>query len=378
MSTLPLRRWRSRVVMPTLNYPDPPLLLVAAALVVLGIVMVFDASYFYALERYGDGLHFFRRQVAAVAIGGVAMVLLSRLRLELFERAAYAVLFLAFVLVAAVLIPGVGVVRGGARRWVDFGPVACQPAELAKVAIVLYLARSITRKREHMYTVRLGILPHVIVVGLFALLIALQPDFGTAAMLGLIVVLMLYVGGARLMHLASMGLLAVGGLTLAILSASYRMKRVLAFLNPEEHSRDTAFQLWQSLIAFGSGGLGGAGLGGSKQKMFYLPEAHNDFIFALIGEELGLLGALLVLGLFGALVVRGFRIALQHPQPFGSLLAFGITASLALSAAVNIGVVLGLLPTKGLALPFLSYGGSAMVAVLAQVGILMALSREAG
>ncbi len=378
MNALPLRRLRSRVVLPTLNYPDPALLLASAALVWLGIVMVFNASYFYAQERFGDPLFFFRKHLIAVAIGGVLLVVISRLRLEIFERSAYAFLAASVGLVLLVAIPGVGVVRGGARRWLDVGVMSIQPSEMLKLGVVLYLARSITRKRERMGSMVDGILPHLIVVGACAGLVALQPDFGTAALLCAVVAMMLFAGGARLRHLAVLGVVAGTGMIGVALSASYRLRRVVAFLDPWEHSRDTAFQLIQSLIAFGSGGIFGVGLGASKQKMFYLPEAHNDFIFALIGEELGLVGAVVVLLLFAVVGARGFRIALRHPDPFGSLLAFGITTSLLSAAAVNMGVVLGLLPTKGLPLPFLSYGGSAMIGVLAQVGILAALSRTTG
>jgi cell division protein FtsW len=223
-----------------------------------------------------------------------------------------------------------------------------------------------------------GVLPHLIVVGLCALLIARQPDFGTAAILVLVLVLMLFGGGARPAHLLGLSLTVLPVVVVAVAYAPYRMRRILAFLDPWSYSKDIAFQLVQSLIAFGSGGLTGVGLGQSQQKMFFLPEAHTDFLFALIGEELGVCGALLVLALFAVVGMRGFRVALRHPDPFASLLAFGTTLVLLLQAVVNVGVVVGLLPTKGLALPFLSYGGSALIGALVQVGILSALSRMTG
>jgi cell division protein FtsW len=211
-----------------------------------------------------------------------------------------------------------------------------------------------------------------------AALILLEPDFGTAALTIGILAVMLFAGGvpARLIAVPALAALPLGAY--AVLHEGYRLRRVFAFLNPELDPLGMNFQLKQSFIAFGSGGLWGMGLGESRQKMFYLPEAHTDFIFSVVGEELGLAGALLVLGLFVAVGVRGFRIALRHPDPFGRLLAFGVSASLVLQAVVNVGVVLGCLPTKGLALPFVSYGGSAMVAALAQIGVLLALAREAG
>jgi len=213
---------------------------------------------------------------------------------------------------------------------------------------------------------------------LCAVLIARQPDFGTAAILVLVLLLMLFGGGARPAHLLGLTLSVLPVVALAVAYAPYRMRRIMAFLDPWSYSKDIAFQLVQSLIAFGSGGLTGVGLGQSQQKMFFLPEAHTDFLFALIGEELGVCGALLVLALFAIVGMRGFRVAFRHPDPFASLLAFGTTLVILLQAVVNVGVVVGLLPTKGLALPFLSYGGSALIAALVQVGILSALSRMTG
>lgn len=370
--------WRQRVVMPRLHRPDGWLLFAAAGLVGLGVVMVFDASYFHAQERYGDGLFFFRRHLIYLFAGLLAGTLVSRVRHEVLERAAYWFLLGAFLLLILVMVPGVGVVRNNARRWIDLGIVSFQPAELAKIAVVIYLARSMARKGERMTSFLNGVMPHLVTVGATVLLIVRQPDFGTAAIIMVLMLLMLHAGGARTRHLAA---LSVGGAVagvLAVLSSGYRSERVTCFLDPWQDPQGCGFQLVQSLIAFGSGGITGVGLGQSQQKLFYLPEGHTDFIFALIGEELGLWGAMLVLGLFTLFAVRGFRIAIRHPDPFASLLAFGLTLTIVVAAFVNIGVVTGLLPTKGLALPFLSYGGSALIVSLVQVGILSALSRRTG
>ena len=374
----PLARLQRRVVMPRLNRPDVWLLLATAGLLGLGLVTVFNASYFYAQDRYGDPLVFFRKQVVALVIGATVLFVLSRVRLEWFERLANPVFLCLVVALIAVLIPGIGVARGGARRWIGAGAFNIQPSEFAKLAVVLYLARSISRKRDLMGSFVQGVLPHVVVVGVCTLLVAAQPDFGTAAILGLVLMLMLYGGGARPLHLVGLGLCVLPPVVLAVMHAPYRMRRIFAFLDPWSYSQDIAFQLVQSLIAFGSGGLFGVGLGASRQKMFFLPEAHTDFLFALIGEELGVLGAVLVLGLFAVIGIRGFRVALRHPDSFASLLAFGLTLVLLLQAVINVGVVVGLLPTKGLALPFLSYGGSALIGALVPVGILSALSRMTG
>jgi len=374
----PLASLRQRVVMPRLNRPDVWLLIAAAGLVGLGVVMVFNASYFFAQDRYGDPFLYIRKHLVALGVGLVLMAAVSRLRLEWFERLAYPVFGCFVVALLMVLVPGVGVVHGGARRWIGFGAFNFQPSEFAKTAVVFYLARSIARKGERMREFTTGVVPHLLMVGVCILCVAAQPDFGTAVIMVLVVGLMLYGGGARPAHLLGLGLAALPAVAFALVHWPYRWRRILAFLDPWRYSQDIAFQLVQSLIAFGSGGLTGVGLGGSRQKMFFLPEAHTDFIFALIGEELGVLGALLVLALFAVIGIRGFRIAMRHPDPFASMLAFGITLVILLEAVVNVGVVVGLLPTKGLALPFLSYGGSALIGALVQIGILSALSRMTG
>jgi len=355
---------------------DPWLVLAVAALVGLGLVMVFNVSYFYAQERFGDALLFFRKHVLSIVLGASIAVFASRLRSDQYARLAYPLLVIALVTLVVVLVPGIGIVRGGARRWLHLGPLGLQPSELAKFAVVLYLARSLVKKGERVATFRLGIVPHYVVVGVVACLVLLEPDFGTAALTAGVLVLMLFAGGVPLRLLAVPALAAVPGLAVIAWKAPYRWARIVAFLNPEADPLGVNFQLKQSFIAFGSGGIWGLGLGESRQKMFYLPEAHTDFLFSVIGEELGLGGAILVLALFGVVAARGFRIAVRHPDPFASLLAFGVTLSLVLQGVVNAGVVLGCLPTKGLALPFLSYGGSAMIAALAQVGVLLALARD--
>jgi cell division protein FtsW len=354
------------------------LLLAVASLVALGTIMVFNVSYFYGEERFGDALLFFRKHLLSIGIGTAAAILAARVPSGAYRRAAYPLLIVSLVALVLVLLPGLGMARGGARRWLHLGPLGFQPSEFAKFALVLYLASSLSRKATLLGTFTRGVLPHCLVVGAMAGLILLEPDFGTAALAAGILVVMLFAGGVPVHLIAAPALAALPLAAYAVLQEGYRLRRVFAFLNPELDPLGMNFQLKQSFIAFGSGGLWGMGLGESRQKMFYLPEAHTDFIFSVVGEELGLIGALLVLGLFAAVGVRGLRIALRHPDPFGRLLAFGLTASLVLQAVVNVGVVLGCLPTKGLALPFLSYGGSAMIAALLQVGVLVALAREVG
>jgi len=374
----PLSRLQERVMMPRLTRPDFWLLTAVAGLLGFGVVMVLNVSYFLAEARYGDPYLFFRKHVIAVAVGVVLMLIVSRLRLELLERWASIVLPLCVLALLLVLTPGIGAERGGARRWIAFGGFSLQPSEFVKLGVVFFLARWISRHREVMHQFRNGVVPAMVCVGVCSGLILCQPDFGTAVILGLLLLLMLYVGGAQPLHV--LGLVGCGAIAMiaAVQLAPYRMRRLLAFLDPWQQSQDAGFQLVQSLIAFGSGGLSGVGLGQSKQKMLFLPEAHTDFIFALVGEELGVIGAIVVLALFAVVALRGFRVAARHPDSFASLLAFGLTAVLMLSAVVNVGVVLGMLPTKGLPLPFLSYGGSALLATMLEVGVLAALSRMTG
>jgi cell division protein FtsW len=268
--------------------------------------------------------------------------------------------------------------RGGARRWILLGGFGIQPAEIVKLTAVLFLARWISRHGDRMKEFSTGVLPLLLLIGGCCGLMLLQPDFGTAVILAALLFLMLFVSSARPLHLLVLGGFGVAAFGLMATLAEYRMRRLLCFMDPWEHSQGCGFQLTQSLIAIGSGGVSGIGLGQSRQKMFFLPEAHTDFIFALIGEELGLCGAVVVLTLFAVIAARGFRIASRHPDPFASLLAFGLTLVVVLGAVVNVGVVVGLLPTKGLPLPFVSYGGSAMLAAMIEIGMLAALSRMTG
>jgi cell division protein FtsW len=253
---------------------------------------------------------------------------------------------------------------------------AFQPAELAKLAIVFYLAHSMTKKEENIQTFSIGVLPHLLVAGAVSGLLLLEPDFGTALILGVLLYMMLFVGGARISHLLATGLMALPLLVYIVLTAEYRLRRLLTFLDPWREPLSSGFQVIQSLIAFGSGQLWGRGLGESRQKLFYLPEAHTDFVFSVIGEELGLLGALAVLALFGTVIARGLRLTARIEEPFEQYLAFGLTVLLGLQALIHMGVVMGLMPTKGLVLPFISYGGSAMVVNLTEAGILLGLSRR--
>jgi cell division protein FtsW len=355
---------------------DKWLILAIAALLALGMTMVLSTSYLYSQERYGDGTYFFRKQLLAMGAGAAALIACSLVPAALYRRFAYPLLALSFVLLILVLIPGIGVNRGGARRWMMLAGFAFQPSELAKLAMVIYLAHSMAKKEATIRTFAVGVLPHFMVCGAFAVAVLLEPDFGTAMILTMILYLMLFVGGVRVPHLLATALLALPVLAYAMTQAEYRLRRLMTFLDPWSDASGSGFHVIQSLIAFGSGQLWGRGLGESRQKLFYLPEAHTDFVYSVVGEELGLLGAWIVLALFGVIIARGLRLTSRIEEPFDQYLAFGLTLLLGMQALIHMGVVMGLMPTKGLVLPFVSYGGSAMVMNLTAAGILLSLSRR--
>ena len=355
---------------------DKWMLLAVVALLALGMTMVLSTSYLHSQERYGDGTYFFRKQAIAMSAGIVALISCSMVPATLYRRLAYPLLALSFIILVMVLIPGIGVSRGGARRWIMFPGFAFQPSELAKLAIVVYLAHSLAKKQEKIRTFAIGVLPHLIVSGAFAVLLLLEPDFGTALILTMLLYSMLFIGGVRVSHLLATGLLALPVLAYVALTAEYRLRRLLSFLDPWSDATGSGFHVVQSLIAFGSGQWLGRGLGESRQKLLYLPEAHTDFVYSVIGEELGLIGALVVLALFGVIIVRGLRLTAKIEEPFDQYLAFGLTVLIGLQALIHMGVVMGLMPTKGLVLPFISYGGSAMMINLMEAGILLGLSRR--
>lgn len=355
---------------------DKWLFLAVTGLLALGVTMVLSTSYLYSQERFADGTYFFRKQLFAIAAGLVALIISSLIPAATYRRFAYPLLALTLLVLILVLIPGIGLSRGGARRWLMLPGFVFQPAELAKLAIVLYLAHSMAKKEEVIRTFTIGVLPHLIVAGIFLGVLLLEPDFGTALILTMLLYLMLFMGGARVQHLLATGLMALPVLLYVMLKAEYRLRRLMTFLDPWREASSSGFQVIQSLIAFGSGEMWGRGLGESRQKLFYLPEAHTDFVFSVIGEELGLLGALAVLALFGVIIVRGLRLTSRIEEPFDQYLAFGLTVLLGMQALIHMGVVMGLMPTKGLVLPFISYGGSAMVINLTEAGILLGLSRR--
>jgi cell division protein FtsW len=358
---------------PKTNY-DIGLLVITLALLGVGLVMLYSSSSIMAEQRFGDSLYFVKRQVLFVLIGLAVLIVSKNLPYSLYRRLVYVILAVSILSLAFVLLPEVGHRVGGARRWLRLGPFSLQPAEFAKLALIIFISYSLAKKEGRLQEFSIGFVPHVFMTAVFVGLVALQPDLGTAVTYVVLVFLLLFIAGVRLRYLLTTALLLVPVLALAISQVSYRWKRLLAFLNPWRDPSDSSFQLIHSLVALGSGGPLGAGLGSGQQKLFYLPEPHTDFILAVIGEETGLVGVCLVLLLYVLLVCKGVKIALKAPDRFGTYLAFGLTMIIGLQALINAAVVMGVLPTKGLPLPLISYGGSSLLTNLAAIGIVMNIS----
>jgi cell division protein FtsW len=353
---------------------DPLLLGAVLALVALGLVMVYSASAVTAAEKQGNGFYFLERQLVAAGVGLVAMASAIKLGYRKLARLATPLLLTSIVLLVVVLLPGVGTVVGGARRWLRLPGVSLQPAEIIKFSWVVYLAYSLAKKRDKVATFSVGFLPHLILGGVLVALCMAEPDFGSSVELLALLFILLFAAGTRLSYLVGSVLLALPLAYHAIAHSPYRLARITAFLDPWAHRRDIGYQVAQSLISVGSGGFFGLGLGESRQKLFFLPEAHTDFIFSIIGEELGLLGAVATILLYAVIVWRGSRAALRASETFGTYLGLGLTAMLGFQAAVNMSVAMGILPTKGLTLPFVSYGGCSLVVSMAAAGVLLSLS----
>ncbi len=356
---------------------DALLLCAVLSLVSLGLVMVYSASAVMAQDKLGDSLYFLNRQLVAAGLGVVAMAVGMKVGWRRLARLAYPLLLVTLVLLVLVLIPGIGTTAGGARRWIRLPGFGLQPAEVAKVAWVVYLSYSLAKKREKVATFSVGFLPHLLLCGLLVGLCMLQPDFGSSVLLVFLLFALLFAAGTKVSYLVGSVLLALPLAYAAIASSPYRMKRVLAFLDPWAHRHDIGYQVAESLMSIGSGGLTGLGLGDGRQKLFFLPEAHTDFIFAIIGEELGLMGVVLLVSLYAIVIWRGIRASLAAPETFGTYLGLGLTSIIAFQATVNMCVAMGLLPTKGLTLPFVSYGGTSLVVLMGAAGVLLSLSASA-
>lgn len=354
---------------------DRTVLIVTYLLTLIGLIIMFSASGVMAETRYGDSTFFLKRQGLWLLFGLVALHWVAQRDYTVWKTLTPYGLVLTFVLLVLVLLPFLGTQVNGARRWFRLAGLSIQPGEIAKLAVVLYLASFLVRKEQDLAFFTRGVLAPMAVVGLFAGLLLLEPDMGTAVVLTLLLFGLLFLGGARFSHLLVLGLVLLAAAYTLIMQSDYRRRRLLNFLDPWKDSADTGFQLTQSFVALGNGGWFGVGLGEGRQKLFFLPEAHTDFVLALVGEELGFLGTGLLIALFAILIVKGFKIAGQAPDAFGRHLACGITLLVGIQVLINMSVVSGLMPTKGLTLPFVSYGGSSLIVSLVAMGILLSISR---
>ncbi|WP_368503990.1 stage V sporulation protein E [Alkalihalophilus sp. As8PL] len=357
--------------------PDYVLLLATIALLAIGLIMVYSASEAWASYRFDDSFFFAKRQLFFASIGVVAMLFIMNVDYWTWRTWAKLLLIICFILLIIVLIPGVGLVRGGARSWLGVGAFSIQPSEFMKMAMIAFLAKYLSENQKKIVSFKKGLVPSLSLVMLAFGMIMLQPDLGTGAVMVGTCVAMIFVAGAKISHFIGLAMIGLVGFVGLIASAPYRIKRITSFLDPWSDPLGSGFQIIQSLYAIGPGGLMGMGLGESRQKYFYLPEPQTDFIFAILAEELGFIGGLFVIFLFGILLWRGIKIALGAPDLFGSFLSVGIIGMIAIQVMINIGVVTGLMPVTGITLPFLSYGGSSLTLMLVAIGVLLNISRHA-
>jgi cell division protein FtsW len=358
---------------------DLLLLIMVVALVLFGLIMVYSSSFIYAQEKTGNGYAFIEKQLVFAVMGFVGLLFACRVDYRFWSRWAYVVLGFSTFLLVLIMVPGIGSKVGGAQRWIRVGGFGFQPGELVKFAVILFVAFQLDKKRDRLSSFTASVLSHVVLCLPSLVLLILQPDFGTTVMISIVVFCLMFLGGVPKKFLFPMVLTIITAAVALIMSSPYRMDRLLAFWNPWKDPSGKGFQILQSFIGLHNGSLWGVGLGNGKEKLLYLPEAHNDFIFAVIGEELGFLGIVAVIATYLYFVYRGLQIAWdcqrKYQDRFGMLLAAGISLALGVQGFVNMAVVLGLLPTKGLTLPFISYGGSALIVDLLAVGVLLSIAR---
>ena len=352
------------------------LLLATLVLLTVGVVMLFSTSALQARDRYGDPYYLLKRQLAWMVFGGVGCAAAASIPYQKLRGISVPPLVISAVLLVIVLVPHIGIKVGGARRWLGAGGMRFQPSEFAKLALVIWLAHWLAKEKRRIDQFNRGFAVPMGVAGVFLLLVLAEPDFGSTALLASVAFAMMFVAGVRLRYLAPTVLSGLAGFAALVIHNPVRAARLMAFMDLDKYKKGPGYQVWQAILAFGSGGINGLGLGNSRQKMFYLPEAHTDFIFPIIGEELGLIGTLAVLGCFAVLVACGVCISLKASDLYGQYLGLGISLLIAMQALINIGVVTAWLPTKGLPLPFISFGGSNLMMNMIAVGVLLSIFRH--
>lgn len=356
---------------------DFDILLLGLVLIVagIGVVAVYNASSAHSHETYNNSMRFLKFHAIYLLIGIAAMVTLMHVKPSFLRKLVYPGYLLGLALLIAVLFPDIGKEVGGGRRWISVGGFSFQPSEFCKYMLVIYMAHFLFKKQDKMDSFWIGIFSPLLAGGAYVGLILAEPDLGTSFLVLAILFIMLFVGGARLRYLLGIGAGAAGLLALAIINEGYRMKRIMSFLDPWEDPLGSGYQAVQSFTALGIGGIYGSGLGNSSQKLFFLPQAHTDFIFSIIGEEFGFIGIMTLIALFLMILAKCVMISIRAEDPFSRYMVFGFTALITLQAALNMGVAVGLFPTTGLTLPLVSYGGSSLVSTLAAFGIILSVSR---
>ena len=357
---------------------DYGLLIVVLVLLAIGLVTVLSASAHYSLRTEGDSYFYVKKQLMFAVVGIISMLIISRVDYRILNsRISYVLLGIAFIMLCLVFVPGIGVTRNDATRWINLAGFQFQPSEIMKVAMIFFIATTISKNPKKIKQFWAGFVPYLVLIGAIAVLLLLEPHMSATIIIAVIAISMIFVAGAKFSHLIPIGLVGVIGAIVLAYTSEYRWKRVMIFLDPWQDARGDGYQIIQSLYAIGSGGLFGVGLGKSVQKYLYIPEPHNDFIFAIWSEEMGLLGVILVILLFGIFIWRGITIALKAPDMFGSLIATGVTVMIGIQAIFSIAVVSSSMPVTGIPLPFFSYGGTALVILLSCVGVLLSVSRQA-
>lgn len=362
--------------MPRKRTFDSIILICTIVIMGIGIVMVYSTSAVIAMERFNDPQFFLKRHCLWLIFGFIAMITIMRIDYREIRRFTYPLLLASVILLILVFIPHFGKAAGGARRWLSFGLISFQPAELVKFTLVLFLAHSLVKRKDCLNDFTDGYLPNLIVIGVFFILILIQPDLGSVVVISIVAFILMAVAGIKPSFLVKSFLMMIPFLYIAVFNVGYRRKRIMAFLDPWNDPLNTGFQTVQSFMALGRGGFFGFGLGEGKQKLFYLPEPHTDFVFSVLGEELGFIGTLSVIILFLILIWRGIRVSLRAPDLYGTYLSLGIILTIGIQVVINMGMVTGLLPTKGLPLPFISVGGSSLVVTMVSIGVLLNISEH--
>ncbi len=355
---------------------DKLLLLAVIAIIIFGIIMIYSASSIWAEYKYQDPFKFVKAQSTFFLLGLLCIFIISKLDINILYKKANLILLICFILLVLVLIPGIGSIRNGSRSWFGIGSLGIQPSEFAKLGLIIYVAKYLANNRKIIKDVKKGVLPILLVIGVFFVLIMLEPDFGTAMVIVLTLVVMIFISGVKLSFFIKVGLLGLLGIVGLIIIAPYRMERIVSFLNPWVDPLGSGYQIIQSLYAIGPGGLLGQGFLNSHQKQFYLPEPQTDFIFSIISEEFGFLGILIVTSFIAFIFYRIIKIALKENNLFKKYLAFGLGFGIIIQSLLNIAVVIGLIPVTGVTLPFLSYGGSSLLISMTSIGIILNISKK--